>query len=97
MLLLAACADASKVSVPEAASMAKQNGSYRSDPSHAEVSEGDMLRLDDELAGLIEAADMPAGQAGVHPTKPEPTSSVPGELAVALMVSAAVHNRFKAG
>ena len=41
--------------------------------------ERDMLRLDDELAGLMEAADTPAGQDASHPTKPEPASSLPGE------------------
>ena len=42
----------------------------------------DMLHLDDELAGLIEAADMPADQHGVLSTKPEPASTVPGEIIV---------------
>ena len=37
-----------------------------------------MLHLDDEIAGLIEAADMAADQAGPHSTKPEPVSPVPG-------------------
>ena len=40
------------------------------------------LHLDDELAGLIEAADMPADQDRTHPTKPEAASSVPGEDSV---------------
>ena len=48
-----------------------------------------MLRLDDELAGLVEAADMPVAQAGAHTTKPEPVSPVPGQLAVAHSMSAA--------
>ena len=39
-----------------------------------------MLHLDDEIAGLVEAADMPAAQAGAHTTKPEPASPVAGEL-----------------
>ena len=43
-----------------------------------------MLRLDDELAGLVEAADMPAGQAGAHSNKPEPASFVPGKSLVVL-------------
>ena len=38
-----------------------------------------MLRLDDEMTGLIEAADTPAGQDGSHGSKSEPASSVPGE------------------
>ena len=41
-----------------------------------------MLHLDDELAGLIEAADMPADQHGTHTTKPEPASQVAGECIV---------------
>ena len=41
-----------------------------------------MLHLDDELAGLLEAADMPADQAGAHSTKPEPASPGTGECIV---------------
>ena len=41
-----------------------------------------MLRLDDEMAGLTEAADTPAGQDGTHSSKPEPVSSAPGESQV---------------
>ena len=52
-------------------------------PSHAQVSKGAMLRLDDELAGLIEAADTLADQGGAHPTRPEPASPVAGELSLA--------------
>ena len=51
-------------------------------PADDQPAERDMLHLDDELAGLIEAADMPADQHGAHTTKPEPTSSVPGEDSV---------------
>ena len=39
-----------------------------------------MLHVDDELAGLIEAADPPADHNGAHSTKSEPASSVPGEI-----------------
>ena len=39
-----------------------------------------MLHLDDEIAGLIEAAEIPADQAGAHSTKPELVSPVAGEL-----------------
>ena len=45
-----------------------------------------MLRLDDELAGLIEAADIPADQAGAHSTKPDPASSVAGKCIMLLLV-----------
>ena len=38
-----------------------------------------MLHLDDELAGLIEAADVPAGQDKIHSTQPDAVSLVPGE------------------
>ena len=48
-------------------------------PAGAGPNERDMLRLDDELAGLIEAADMPADQHGTHTTRPEAASSMPGE------------------
>ena len=51
-------------------------------PVDDEPGERDMLHLDDELAGLIEAADTPAGQAGAHSTKPEPALSVAGEDSV---------------
>ena len=44
-----------------------------------------MLHLDDELAGLIEAADMAAAQAGAHPTKAEPVAPVPGEVHAAFI------------
>ena len=54
----------------ESAPMAEQRNS----------SQNVMLHLDDELAGLVEAADMPADQDGAHSTKPEPASLVPGEL-----------------
>ena len=50
-------------------------------PSRDEPVERAMLRLDDEMAGLIEAADMPADQhAGAHSTKPEPAVSMPGKV-----------------
>ena len=58
-------------------------------PNRAQVGERDMLRLDDELAGLIEAADMPAAQVVAHLTKREAASPVPGELALVHMMSAA--------
>lgn len=45
----------------------------------AENAESGMLRLDDEVAGLIEAADMPADQAGANAPKPEPVPPMPGE------------------
>ena len=59
-------------------------------PVDDEPGERDMLRLDDELAGLLEAADTPAGQAGAHSTKPEPVVSVAGEVLAAHSKSAAV-------
>ena len=39
----------------------------------------DMLRLDDELAGLIEAADPSADQPESHTAKPESPPTAPGE------------------
>ena len=45
----------------------------------AENAESDMLRLDDEVAGLIEAADMPADQAGANAPKAELVPPMPGE------------------
>lgn len=45
-----------------------------------------MLHLDDELAGLVEGADMPADQARAHSSKPEPASPVPGEVSVVLCI-----------
>ena len=43
-----------------------------------------MLRLNDEMAGLIEAADMPADTAGAHSTKSEPAALPPGKVQVCL-------------
>ena len=51
-------------------------------PADDEPAERDMLHLDDELAGLVEAADTPGGQDGTHTTKPEPALPVPGEDSV---------------
>ena len=72
--------------MPESASAAGQSRSEMIMPSHAQISPGAMLRLDDEMAGLMEAADMAADQAGAHPTKPEPASPVAGE-------ASSVHNK----
>ena len=65
--------------LPESASVAEQSRPETFEPSHAQVKAGVLLRLDDEIAGLLEAADMPAAQAGPHPTKPEAASPVAGE------------------
>ena len=51
-------------------------------PADDELGERDMLHLDDELVGLIEAADMTADHDGAHTTKTESTSSLPGENSV---------------
>ena len=51
-------------------------------PLDDEPAERAMLHLDDELAGLVEAADTPADQHGTHSTKPEPAWSVRGEVSV---------------
>ena len=48
-----------------------------------------MLHLDDELAGLLEAADMPANEAGTHSSKPEAASPGPGETRVVHSTSCA--------
>ena len=48
-------------------------------PSKDELAEHVMLHLNDELAGLVEAADTPVEQDGTHSAKPEPAVSVPGE------------------
>ena len=58
-------------------------------PANDEPGERAMLHLDEELAGLIEAADPAAAQAETHSIKPGPASAVPGELALAHMMSAA--------
>ena len=59
-------------------------------PADDEPGRRAMLHLDDELAGLLEAADTPANQAGMHNTKPEPVVSVAGEVLAAHSKSAAV-------
>ena len=51
-------------------------------PADDGPNEHDMLHLDDELAGLIEAADMSADQHVALRAKPEAASSVPGEGSV---------------
>ena len=61
--------------LPESASVAEQSRPETFEPSHAQVKAGVLLRLDDEIAGLLEAADMPAE---AHGTTPEPVSPVPG-------------------
>ena len=48
-------------------------------PAEEDLSKHDMLRLDDELAGLVEAADTSADPHGAHTTKPEPASSSSAE------------------
>ena len=59
-------------------------------PADKEPNERDMLHLDDELAGLIAAADAPADQHVTHSAKPEPVVSLPGEVVAAHSNSAAV-------
>lgn len=70
-----------------AAPAAEQSDSEQAVLSYAglalpESAERDMLHLDDEIAGLVEAAEIPADQAGAHPTKPEPVSPTTGQLAI---------------
>ena len=48
-----------------------------------------MLRLDDELAGLTEAANVPADQQGAHPTTPDVLSPMAGEVPMHQCKSAA--------
>ena len=59
-------------------------------PADDNSGECDMLHLDDELAGLIDAADTAAGQDGAPTTKPEPALPVPGEDSVEQNQSSAV-------
>ena len=60
---------------------AEQNwpGMFWLPPSDEDFSKRDMLRLDDELAGLMEAADMPADQHGANTAKPHTASAARGE------------------
>ena len=58
----------------------------------SENAEYTMLHLDDELAGLIEAADTPADKAGPHSSKPELVSPVAGEGTFMYSISAAAHS-----
>ena len=67
-IALATFAGADEAITAGSALVAKQPGSEQSS----------MLRLDDELAGLIEAANMPADEDRAHPTKP--VSPLSGEL-----------------
>ena len=83
--MLAALAEADAADKPPPAFVAEQKGSEQTVPSHAQVSTGAMLRLDDELAGLIEAADMPADH-DKHTTKPGANPPVQGGVYVKLTV-----------
>ena len=56
----------------------------------SEDAEHGMLHLDDEIAGLVEAADMPADHSGAHTMKPEPASSVAGKGSVVLDMGSTV-------
>ena len=58
--------------------------------SNDEPVERAMLHLDDEMAGLIEAADTAAGQDGTHSSKPEPAVSMPGEVLMNWLVQSLV-------
>ena len=69
-IAVTAHAGAEAANMAGSASVAKQRS----------LEQNTMLCMDDELTNLIEAADMPADQAGAHPTKPEPASPLPGEL-----------------
>ena len=89
-------AEAHEIDTLSFADEAEQNGEGQSwpglfwmPPADDEPAERDMLRLHDELAGLIAAADMPADQDRTHITKPRATVSAPGELEAAFSRSAA--------
>ena len=91
--VLAADTEADAAGMPPAAPGAEQSDSQQTVLSYAgsappEDAERDMLHLDDELAGLVKAADMPAAQAEAHTTKPKPVSPVAGQLAFAHSMSA---------
>ena len=91
---MAAVTEADAAGVQPAARVAKQSDSAQTGLRCAglappEDAEHDMLHLDDEIAGLVEAANVSAAQDGMHITKPEPASSVPGEAPV-------VHSMFAA-
>ena len=58
-------------------------------PADDEPAERDMLHLDDELAGLVEAADKSADKHEMHTTKPEPLPSAPGESFLTTKVKSA--------
>ena len=60
------------------------------DLAPSEGAEHVMLCLDDEMAGLIEAADVPAGQDKSH--SPQPGAQLPAEVPSAQSKSAAVYS-----
>ena len=59
-------------------------------PADDKPGERDMLHLDDEMAGLIEAADTPVDGRAVHSARPEASSSVPGESSLVMTVLSAL-------
>lgn len=60
------------------APMAEQAHPKQIVPSYAQVRAGGMLSLDAEMAGLIEAADMPAGEDKMHGAKADVVLTVQG-------------------
>lgn len=54
----------------------------------SESAEHVMLRLDDELAGLLEAAEVPADQDKSHSSQPDAVTPVLGETPGVLSISA---------
>ena len=66
----------------ETDSAQSRRGLFWVPPADDEPGQCDTLHLDDELAGLIEAADTPADGHTAHVRKPEPTSLMQGEGSV---------------
>ena len=60
------------------APVAEQGQAKQVVPSHAQVRAGGMLSLDAEMAGLVEAADIPAGEDKSHGTRADAVLGVQG-------------------
>lgn len=71
-------AEAPAAAVPPPAPAAGQGQPKQVVPSYAQVRAGGMLSLDAEMAGLIEAADMPAGEDKTHGMKADAVLTLQG-------------------
>ena len=75
--MLAVLAGTDAAGMPPAAHVAEQTDPEQTVPSHARVKTGVLLSLDAEIAGLLEAAEMPVVHDN-HTTKLDAVSRIQG-------------------